>query len=139
MRTHLQFRSAQLRDPKGVGNSINADIRGRMLADFLSAQFEKRGYDGGVGEEDWGWMIELAFEPVHLWLGCSSYAEPDDPDPQDWLVFIEPSKPFVRKLFKKIDAQPAVAAAADLLEQVVVAEGGASDLRWWSDHESGRR
>src|SRR5688572_1832616 len=100
MRTHLEFRSPRF---AGGPNSINPMIDGAKLADFLDAQFQARGYSGGIVEEDWGWMVALADDPFPLWLGCANYEDNDG-----WLVFIEPSKPFVRRWFSKTDTRAAV-------------------------------
>jgi hypothetical protein len=131
MRTHLQFRS-----PRFIGgpNSINPEIDGAKLADFLEGEFRAQGYDTRSIEEDWGWMTWLSDTPFRLWLGCSSYDEPDG-----WLVFIEPSKPAIRKWFRKIDTRHEVEKIAALLEKILTENGDATDLKWWSDHDSGRR
>lgn len=131
MRTHLQFRS-----PRFVGgaNSINPGIDGAKLAVFLEDEFGALGYTAAALEEDWGWMIFLSEAPFRLWLGCSSYDEPDG-----WLVFIEPSKPTIRKWFRRIDTRNEVEKAAALLEKIITERGDATDLRWWSDHDSGRK
>ena len=131
MRTHLEFKSARL---AGGASSINPNIYGGKLAEFLDRRFRALGYSGGVIEEDWGWMIALTSEPFKLWLGCASY----DND-GEWLVFIEPSKPFVRRLFSKTDTRPAVEKVATELETIVREAGDAAELRWWSDEESGRK
>ena len=100
MRTHLEFRSAKL---AGGANSINPEILGANLAAFLDRHFRSAGYDGGFVEEDWGWMVPLSSEPFKTWLGCASYE-----DDGEWLVFIDPSKPYVRRLFSKTDTRPVV-------------------------------
>lgn len=134
MKTHLQFRSSRFDSPDSPGNSLNPDIKGQKLAGFLSDAFKAHGYLGEVIEEDWGWMVNLGHADFPLWLGCSSHDEPPD-----WLVFIEPSKPEVRKWLKKFDTRQAVARVADLLEDVLVKQGGASDLNWWTEQDSGRK
>jgi hypothetical protein len=134
MRTHLEFQSSQFNEPGGQGNTYNPEIQGGKLAAFLSEQFKSRGFTGIIIEEDWGWMVELKSQPFPVWLGCSSYG-----DQGSWLVFIEPSKPAIRKWFSKIDTRAEVEAIAVILEQVVVASGGATDLNWWSDQDSGRK
>jgi hypothetical protein len=134
MRTHLEFNASQFEEPEGVGNTYNPHIQGGKLADFLSAEFKELGYSGAIIEEDWGWMIDLAKDEFPTWLGCASYASS-----VGWLVFIEPSKPFVRRWFKKIDTGPVVARIADQLEAIVTTKGGATDLNWWSDQDSGRK
>lgn len=134
MRTHLEFHSVQFEEPEGVGNTYNPDIQGAKLAEFLSDEFKSLGYSGAMIEEDWGWMVELAKREFHTWLGCASYSSP-----AGWLVFIEPSQPFVRKWFSKVDTRPAVAKIGDQLETILRTKGGATGLNWWSDQDSGRK
>jgi hypothetical protein len=131
MRTHLEFKSIRF---EGGPNSYNPEIHGARLAAFLDERFKSAGYSGGIIEEDWGWMVNLSNDPFPLWLGCAGYESPDG-----WLVFIEPSKPFVRKWLRKIDAQPAVERVAVQLEKVLTEHGDATGLRWWSDEDSGRK
>jgi len=131
MRTHLEFRSPRF---DGGPNSINPDIYGEKLARFLDEQFRSTGYSGGIIEEDWGWMVNLASEPFSLWLGCASYESP-----HGWLVFIEPGKGFVRHWLRKTDVRVTIDKVAGLLEKILVEQGGATDLRWWSDQDSGRK
>ena len=133
MQTQLEFHSPDFRDPDGQGNTYNPDIQGRTLAAYLSQKFRDRGFDGQVIEEDWGWMIELKREPFPLWLGCASHG-----GSEGWLVFIEPSKPIVRKWFKKFDTRAEVSVTAKILEEVVT-ESGATNLKWWSGDEPGRK
>jgi hypothetical protein len=131
MRTHLEFRSARL---MGGANSINPNIHGGKLAELLDRRFQSLGYSGGIIEEDWGWMILLAKEPFKLWLGCASYDEDGE-----WLVFIEPSKPFIRRWFRKTDTRPLVEKVATELETILRDDCEATGLRWWTDQESGRK
>lgn len=131
MRTHLEFRSTRL---AGGANGINPNIFGANLAQFLEERFTSLGYPATAVEEDWGWMIFLVNEPFKLWLGCASY----DKD-GEWLVFIEPSKPFVRRWFQKTDTRPAVEKVASELETILRDDGDATGLRWWTDEESGRK
>ena len=134
MRTHLEFTADRfVSDGEDEANSINPDIRGGKLAEFLSAEFAERGYTGGVLEEDWGWMVQLGSDPFPTWVGCASYGE------DSWLVFIEPSKPTIRRWFKKFDTTLEVEKIASLLEEIVVSNGGATNLKWWSDRDSGRK
>ena len=132
MRTHLEFNADTFEYE--LGGDEDPMIVAKELAEFLAEKFQGRGYPADVFAEDWGWMVSLGKQDFHLWLGCSSYG----PYSQ-WLVFIEPSQPFKRKLFRKIDTQPAVERVAGILETVLIENGGATGLRWWSDHDSGRK
>ena len=132
MRTHLEFTAERFGGPDARPNSINEDILGAELAEFLSEAFQAKGMRGTVIEEDWGWMVELKSDPFDLWLGCASYGD------NGWLAFIEPSKPEIRKWLKKIDTRAEVEAVAQDLEQILV-NAGATSLTWWSDSDSGRK
>ena len=132
MRTHLEFSAERFGGHNARPNSINEDIRGAELAEFLSAAFQAKGLNGAVIEEDWGWMVELKSDPFAVWLGCANYGD------DAWLVFIEPSQPEIRKWLKKIDTRAEVEAVAQELEQILV-DAGATNLAWWSDKDSGRK
>jgi hypothetical protein len=139
VRTHLEFTAERFGGPDAAPNSINDTIFGAELAEFLSAAFQAKGLSGVVIEEDWGWMVELKSDPFPIWLGCASYGDGEGDDcGDDWLVFIEPSKPEIRKWLKKIDTRAEVEAVARELEQILV-DAGATNLVWWSDTDSGRK
>ncbi len=133
MRTHLEFQAERFGGPGARPNQYSPEIFGAELAEFLGSKFREVGLSGTVGEEDWGWMVELKSEPFPLWLGCASYGD------DGWLVFIEPSQPTVRKWLKKIDTRDEVETVARQLEQILVNSGGATNLNWWSDEDSGRK
>lgn len=133
MRTHLEFTAERFGGPDARPNSINDTIYGAELAEFLSAAVRAKGLDGNVIEEDWGWIVEIKSDPFPVWLGCASYGEDSG-----WLVFIEPSKPEIRRWFKKIDTRAEVEAAAGMLEEILI-NAGATHLVWWSDADSGRK
>lgn len=137
MRTHLEFVSGYFQPVPGEEEETNEGIFGMALAEFLAAEFRSHGYEADLIPEDWGWLVslkapgeKLAFSP---WFGCSSL------DEHQWLVQIHPSKPFVRRWFKKIDVQPTISRIAELVERSVVEKASATNLRWWSDRESGRK
>ena len=134
MRTHLEFQSPAFDPEPGEDEATNPGIFGKRLAEFLAVEFAALGYaKPNVFAEDHGWWVELENPDFPLALICSSYVTL-----QNWVVQIEPSKPFVRKWFKRIDTTAEVAKVADQLETVLTTSGSASQLRWWDDRESGR-
>jgi hypothetical protein len=86
----------------------------------------------GIGAEDWGWMVEIENQAFPLWIGCANY----DGTENEFQCFIEPSKPFVRKWFSKIETGPIVEKLAEALEAVLLQSGKVSDLLWLSDDEA---
>lgn len=80
----------------------------------------------GLIPEDWGWMVELENEEFPLWVGCGHQNGDDD----EFLCFIEPSKPFVRKWLKKIDTTSQVEKLSEALEGILEAAPEIRDIRW---------
>ena len=133
MRTHAEFASSDFPAYESEDEEINPGIFGKRLAEFLAQGLPSHGFPVVcVGHEDWGWMVELKNEPFHLWVGCANYEEFED----GFLCFIEPSKPFIRKWFSKIDTVPTVERLASAIETLLQVSGKVSRFRWWSEHEA---
>ena len=145
MKTHLEFRSDAFPAQPGEEELVNPGRWGRLLADYLSAELRARGFAGrGPFAEDWGWLIPLENDGFALWIGCGNIergeafgVESDDAeDPADqFLCFIEPSEPFVRRMFRKIDTTARVAELASALEAALRAHPRVRQLRWWTEQE----
>ena len=107
---------------------VNPDLWGKRLAEYLHEKLTQKGVKPGeIYCEDWGWGIPLPHDAFKMWLGCGHYQE----YPDGYLVFIEPSKPTVRKgLFKKIDTTADVERIALLLDQILKADTEISEIRW---------
>jgi len=133
MRTHLQFKSLAFPIVPGEDDEVNPEIYGLRLAEFVTAELDKQGFVAEHIAEDWGRCVLIGDAPFESFVGCSSL------DENEWLIQICPHKPFVRKWFKKIDTTDWVERLATLVETALVERGGATDLRWWSDKESGRK
>jgi hypothetical protein len=134
MRTHLEFRSTDFGPYESEDEQINPGVYGKRLADFLAEGLPAHGFKVRcVGAEDWGWMVELENETFPLWIGCSNYEEFEN----GFLCFLEPSKPFVRKWFKKIDTSSTIEHLASVIESLLLSSSHVSQLRWWSENESG--
>jgi hypothetical protein len=134
MRTHVEFRTSKFPPYDGEDDEINPGLFGKRLAEYLQEELPKHGIaTGQIWSEDWGWCVDLPDEPFSMWLGCGNYAEYDD----GFLCFIEPSKPFVRHWFKKVDTRPAVERVAAVVDAVLTGDPELRDVRWWSEKESG--
>jgi len=132
MQTHLEFRSTAFPACPGEEEEINPGRYGKRLADFLVGELP--GYDFRIARlnaEDWGWRIDLLHDAFPLWIGCGNYEEHED----GFLCFIEPSRPFVRRWFKRISTSETVERLAGALEEIIRQSGNASDLRWWTEAE----
>jgi hypothetical protein len=78
-------------------------------------------------------MVEIRNEAFPLWIGCANVG-----DEGDFACFIEPSKPFVRKLlFKKISTEADVTNLQTVLDSILSSEPSIEEIRWSSREEFG--
>jgi hypothetical protein len=113
----------------GEEEEINPGLWGKRLAEHLQENLPKHGVKvTGIGIEDWGWMVELENDDFPLWIGCGH----QDGENDDFLCFIEPAKPFIRKWFKKIDTTAQVTSAANALKKVLESTSGVHSITWSS-------
>ena len=127
MNNQVEFRSNIFPPYDGDEEEINPGLWGKRLAEYLQENLPKQGIKViGIGAEDWGWMVELENEDFPLWIGCGHQNGEND----EFLCFIEPSKPFVRKWFKKIDTTSQVNRVAKTLKQVLEASPDIHSIKW---------
>ncbi len=131
MRSNLEFRSPALDD----GQRQDDLPRGEAVARLIAGKLPGFGFVATeVGDEDWGWYVNVANNDFRLWIGCGGYLEYDD----GHLCFIEPKKQFVRRWFRKVSTVETVERLATALETILAQSGEASKLRWWTDAENAR-
>ncbi|WP_143593694.1 hypothetical protein [Synechococcus sp. 1G10] len=65
--------------------------------------------------EDWGWYIPIKKDGFHLALCCGHQSG----DADEFLCFIDPCKPTIRKWLKKIDTTAQVQRVAEALEKIL--------------------
>jgi len=135
MRTHVEFRSSKFPPYPGEEDEVNPDLWGKRLAEYLKKALQERAIEtGDMNSEDWGWVVPVKHDAVPMWIGCGHYQEYDD----GYLIFIEPSKPTVRKwLFRKIDTTANVARIADSIDAILNADPEIYAVRWWDEDERG--
>ncbi len=130
MKTQVEFKSDKFPPYDGEEEQINPGLWGKRLAEYLQENLPQQGLKvTSIGMEDWGWMVELENEEFPLWIGCGHQNGADD----EFLCFIEPSKPFVRKGFKKIDTTVQVARVSEALKKVLEANPDIHHINWMSD------
>lgn len=136
MKTHVEFRSDAFPPYPGEEEDINPGVWGKRLAEFIHNGLRAQGFDViEPGAEDWGWMVEIRNEAFQLWIGCGNL----EGEPDGFLCFIEPSTPFVRKLFfKKIPTEKEVGKIREALERLLSNEPSITDVRWSTREEFGR-
>lgn len=134
MLTHLEFRSGLFPAYEGEEEQINPGIFGKRLAEFIVRGLRSEGFAcEDPGNEDWGWHIEVENPGFRLWIGCACLG-PDG----DFLVFIEPHKAFVWRLWRPFHRFETVSAVSRLqvtLDTIFTEESGILDKGWFA-HES---
>lgn len=96
---------------------INPGLFALELADFLEAALAEQGYRVSFRcQEDWGHWLELEHpEKYTLAIGCANTGERIE-DRTEHRVFVTPDKPFIRRLFKKIEVKQEVEALVSTLK-----------------------
>lgn len=131
MRSNVEFRSRELLDTL----PDEGTPRGENVARLLCQHLPDSGFSiKEIDWEDWGWRIQLIHSAFPLWIGCGHYEE----YPDGHLCFIRPSKPYIRRWFKRISTEEAVEQLASAIEQVLRNSGKVTHLRWWTEAENVR-
>ena len=124
------FRSARFEIEPGEDKEINPGIYGKQLAEWLKARLEDRGYKvEPIIHEDWGRCLMCSRQPFLLWVGCANMtdlsASPDAPPLKEqitWHCFATAEVLFWKKLFRKIETEPALAKLRADLGEILTAD-----------------
>ena len=132
MKTFVEFRSDKFPALPGEEEQINPGIWGKRLAYFLREGLRGEGIETGEAIcEDWGWIVPVVNPEFDLWIGCGNQG-----NGEEFLCFIEPSKPYIRKFFiKKIETAPRINALQAAMEKVLEKEPAIRDIRWRTEEE----
>lgn len=108
----IEFSSSQFpvcTEDEELGNPDT--MHGYALAKFLADNLGTQGFRATTfTPEDWGWHVEIENPEFPLAFGCNCENRSDD-----FIVFVEPSKPVIRRWFRKID----VSARTDALNEAI--------------------
>ena len=133
MRTHVEFRSSEFPAEPGEDEQVNPGRHGRLLATYIRDQLAACGLATREPlAEDWGWLVPIENPNFPLWVGCGNYEE----YPDGFLCFIEPSRPTIRRLFRKIDTTAVVDRVSQALGAALQSHPGIRDVRWWSETDA---
>ena len=132
VKTVVEFRSDRFPAYDWEDEKINPGRFGKRLSEFLSDGLRREGFEPEeLFTEDWGWVIPVRNEGFRLWIGCANYEEYAD----GFLCFIEPHKPVIRRLLRKIATIDRVAALQSALDKILSDEAGIREKKWWTDEE----
>jgi hypothetical protein len=127
--TQFEFKSTAFPAYPGEEEEINPGRFGKRLAEFLQTALPSYGFEvTNIGNEDWGWMVELKNEAFPLWIGCGNVDGTDD----EFLCFVEPSRPEIRRMFKKIRTVEIMDKLGAAIEEALTKSGKVTDFRWVS-------
>jgi hypothetical protein len=127
MKTQVDFRSSKFPPYEGEEEEINPGLWGKRLAEYLVEKFAELGIQTeDIIPEDWGWYIPVQNEGFDLAICCGHQSGDDD----EFLCFTEPSKPIVKKLFRKIDATAQLEKLTAALENILSSDPDIHEIVW---------
>lgn len=101
-------------------------MHGFALAAYIGEALGQRGTTvSAYVAEDWGWYCEIRHQEFALAYGV--VAEFDE---EEFLIQLIPDKPFVRKLFRKIDISAPLAQLQDNVFAILQAAPSSSPPVW---------
>jgi len=105
----------------------NADeMFGFALASHIGEQLGQRGMTvTSYTAEDWGWYCEIRLPEAAMTYGVAG-----GPDDDAFLIQFIPHRPFVRKLFRKIDISGPLAQLQDEVFAILEAAPSSSPPVW---------
>ena len=134
LKTHIEFVSDSFPSYPNEDEEINPGIWGKRLAEYLIESLPNHGVTPKEPyPEDWGWEIPIENENFPMFIGCSNQLEQEG---NRFLVFIDPSKPMIRKgLFKKVITTSAITRVSEALEKILSSHDDVRESRWWDESE----
>ena len=131
MKTQVEFRSSQFPPYDGEEDEINPGLWGKRLTEYLARKLDERGIETEkMTVEDWGCYLPIRNDGFRLALCCGHQSGDDD----EFLVFADPSKPKIKKLFRTIDATAQLTGLLEALRQILEADPEIHDIQWHNPH-----
>ena len=128
MLSQVEFRSDKF--PATDDDTINPGLWGDRLARYLAAKLRAAGVETGMPyAEDLGWVVPVENREFPLWIGCGHQSGDDD----QFLCFIEPGTPTIRRFFRTIDTAAPVGRVREALERILAADPEIREVRWFAE------
>lgn len=132
MKTHCEFRSDAFSEGSDAGEQARGGQSADRLARFLANGLRAAGFATGEPVvESWGRLMRVENEDFPLWIGCGEH----ESHPDAFFIFIEPHTSMIRRLFKRIDTSPRVAALQRAIEAVLARDASIRERRWGAQDE----
>jgi hypothetical protein len=126
------FKSSKFEIEPGEDEEINPRMYGRQLARWLKQRLGENGYSvEDIINEDWGRCLMCSRDPFMLWVGCGNVTDYETAQPGDgppakddviWHCFATAEVFFWKRLFRRIETQPAVSKLYTDLGEILSAE-----------------
>ena len=127
MKTQVNFRSSKFPPYDGEEEQINPGLWGRRLAEYLVEKLAGLDIEAeDIVADDWGYYLPIRNEGFELAVCCGHQDGEDD----EFLCFTEPSKPIVKKFFKKLDATSQLMALTAALEEILTSDPDIREVVW---------
>ena len=127
MKTHVRFQSGKFPPYEYEDEQINPSCFGKRLAEFLAQRLPGQGIEvEDLIAEDWGWIVPIRNPAFRLWVGVANMDGFED----QFLGFIEPHKPSVRRFFRKIDTTERVGALQGAMDKILLSDPGIKNVNW---------
>jgi hypothetical protein len=127
MKTQVEFKSSKFPPYEGEEEEINPGLWGKRLAEYLVLKLADSGVETeDIIAEDWGYYVPVRNEGFELALCCGH----QDGEEDEFLCFTEPSKPIVKKLFKKVDATAQLTMLIEVLEKILSSDPDIREVVW---------
>ncbi|NLB55454.1 MAG: hypothetical protein GX811_06775 [Lentisphaerae bacterium] len=78
--------------------------------------------------EDWGCYLPIRNDDFRLALCCGHQSGYED---DQFLVFTDPSKPKMKKLFRTIDVTPQLTKVLEALRQILESDSDIHEVQWF--------
>jgi hypothetical protein len=118
-------------------------MHGYALARYIADRLPERGFAlARTVAEDWGWWCEVENEGFALAYACGTQGSDEDFESgedtgsrgeDDFLLFVIPDKPQIRRWFRKIDVAERVEALNQAIFSILAESGGATRGPVWVD------
>ena len=132
MNTHFEIKSDKFPPVDGEEELINPDLWGQRLAEYISTHLQTNGYETEeLIPEDWGWWVPIKNDEFKLWVGCGHQYGASD----TFLCFIDPSKPVIHKLLKKISTTATIEKLSGTREEIFTHDPEIKEFRWLKENE----
>jgi len=127
MKTFVRFRSSSFPAYPGEEDEINPGLWGRRLAEYLSKGLVERGLSPGeIVLEDWGCLVPVVADGEEMAVCCGH----QDGDDDEFIVFTDPGRPFVRRWFRRVDVSQPLARLTEAIAYILARDPDVRDVEW---------